>query len=47
MAAVDVELSQLWDRVVEHVSSGEPQHRAFLAMTKPLGLLQKEGGATA
>ena len=38
-----VELGQLWDRVVEHVSTGEPQHRAFLAMTKPLGLLQNEG----
>jgi chromosomal replication initiator protein len=32
---------------VEHVSAGEPQHRAFLAMTKPLGLLQNEGGATS
>jgi len=47
MAVVDVELSQLWGRVVEHVSAGEPQHRAFLAMTKPLGLLQNEGGATS
>ena len=47
MAVIDLELSQLWARVVEHVSVGEPQHRAFLAMTKPLGLLQKEGGATS
>ena len=47
MAVVDVELSELWARVVDHVSAGEPQHRAFLAMTKPLGLLQKEGGATS
>ena len=47
MTVVDLELSQLWGRVVEHVSVGEPQHRAFLAMTKPLGLLQKEGGATS
>ncbi len=47
MAVVDVELSELWGRVVDHVSAGEPQHRAFLAMTKPLGLLQKEGGATS
>jgi chromosomal replication initiator protein len=45
MAVVGVELTELWDRVVEHVSAGEPQHRAFLAMTKPLGLLQNEGGA--
>jgi len=47
MAVVGVELTELWERVVEHVSTGEPQHRAFLAMTKPLGLLQKEGGATS
>lgn len=47
MAVVGVELTELWDRVVEHVSIGEPQHRAFLAMTKPLGLLQNEGGATS
>ena len=47
MAVVGVELSQLWNRVVEHVSAGEPQHRAFLAMTKPLGLLQNEGGITS
>ena len=47
MAVVGAELTELWDRVVEHVSTGEPQHRAFLAMTKPLGLLQNEGGATS
>ena len=47
MAVVGVELTELWSRVVEHVSAGEPQHRAFLAMTKPLGLLQNEGGATS
>ena len=47
MAVVGVELTELWGRVVEHVSAGEPQHRAFLAMTKPLGLLQNEGGATS
>lgn len=47
MAVVGVELTELWGRVVEHVSAGEPQHRAFLAMTKPLGLLQKEGSATS
>ena len=47
MAIVGVELTELWERIVEHVSAGEPQHRAFLAMTKPLGLLQKEGSATS
>jgi len=47
MSVVGVELTELWDRIVEHVSAGEPQHRAFLAMTKPLGLLQNEGGATS
>jgi chromosomal replication initiator protein len=46
MAVAEVELTDLWDRVIEHVSLGEPQHRAFLTMTKPLGLIQSEGGIT-
>jgi chromosomal replication initiator protein len=46
MAVTEVELTALWDRVIEHVSLGEPQHRAFLMMTKPLGLIQSEGGIT-
>ena len=44
MAVVDVELSALWERVIEHVSLGEPQHRAFLMMTKALGLIQSDDG---
>lgn len=40
MAAVDIELGPLWDRVIEQVSSENPQHRAFLSMTKPIGLLK-------
>jgi chromosomal replication initiator protein len=46
MAVVDVELSALWERVIEHVSIGEPQHRAFLMMTKVLGLIQSEDGTS-
>jgi len=46
MAVVEIELADLWDRVIEHVSLGEPQHRAFLTMTKPLGLIQSDGGIT-
>jgi chromosomal replication initiator protein len=44
MAVVDVELGALWERVIEDVSLGEPQHRAFLMMTKALGLIQSEDG---
>jgi chromosomal replication initiator protein len=44
MAVVDVDLGALWERVIEHVSIGEPQHRAFLMMTKALGLVQSEDG---
>lgn len=44
MALNSLELTQLWDRVVLEISTGEPQHRAFLAMTKPLGLLPNEDG---
>jgi len=47
MALSGLELTQLWERVVDHVSAGEPQHRAFLAMTKPLGLLPNEDGPTS
>jgi chromosomal replication initiator protein len=46
MAVVDVELSALWERVIEHVSIGEPQHRAFLMMTKVLGLIQSDDGTS-
>ena len=42
----EVDLNTLWALVVEAMSSESPQHRAFLALTKPLGLLQGEGGAT-
>ena len=44
MVLSNLELAQLWDRVVLEISSGEPQHRAFLAMTRPLGLLPNEDG---
>lgn len=44
MALNSLELTQLWERVVLEISAGEPQHRAFLAMTKPLGLLPNEDG---
>ena len=44
MALNSLELTQLWERVVLEISTGEPQHRAFLAMTKPLGLLPNEDG---
>ena len=46
MAVVDLELSALWERVIEHVSIGEPQHRAFLMMTKVLGLIQSDEGTS-
>ena len=44
MALNSLELTQLWERVVLEISTGEPQHRAFLAMTKPLGWLPNEDG---
>jgi chromosomal replication initiator protein len=44
VALTSLELTQLWERVVLEISTGEPQHRAFLAMTKPLGLLPNEDG---
>ena len=39
MAVKEVELTALWDLVIEEVAIDAPQHRAFLQLTKPLGLL--------
>ena len=42
----EIDLPELWGTVIESMASESPQHRAFLALTKPLGLLQSDGGAT-
>ena len=42
----EVDLTILWGSVIEAMSSESPQHRAFLSLTKPLGLLQGDGEAT-
>ena len=43
---VDVDLGALWGTVIDSMAGESAQHRAFLALTKPLGLLQNDGGAT-
>lgn len=46
MALLEVDdLTTLWSAVIADVSVESPQHRAFLALTKPLGLIQNEGGS--
>lgn len=45
MTLIESDLAQLWERVIADVSIDTPQHRAFLSLTKPLGLL-KSNGAT-
>jgi len=40
---VDIELTALWGRVIDAVALDAPQHRAFLTLTKPLGLLPGNG----
>ena len=46
MALLEVdELIVLWVAVITEVSIESPQHRAFLSLTKPLGIIQNEGGA--
>lgn len=40
---VDLELTALWGRVIDAVALDAPQHRAFLTLTKPLGLLPGNG----
>ena len=39
------DLSELWRSVIDMVAQESPQHRAFLSLTKPLGLLQSDGGS--
>ena len=46
MALLEVDdLTALWGAVIADVSIESPQHRAFLSLTKPLGLIQGEGGS--
>ena len=46
MALLEVEdLGGLWSSLIEEVAVESPQHRAFLSLTKPLGLIQNEGGS--
>ncbi|MFM1968391.1 MAG: hypothetical protein RL590_1248, partial [Actinomycetota bacterium] len=42
---IEEDLSALWSGVVNSVSHDSPQNRAFLTLTKPLGLLKGEGGS--
>ena len=46
MAVKEIELTTLWDRVIEEVAVDAPQHRAFLQLTKPLGLLHNNDQIT-
>jgi chromosomal replication initiator protein len=46
MAVKEIELTTLWDRVIEEVAVDAPQHRAFLQLTKPLGLLHNNDQTT-
>ena len=46
MALLEIDdLTTLWGAVIADVSVESPQHRAFLALTKPLGLIQNESGS--
>ena len=39
------DLSALWGSVIDQVAVESPQHRAFLSLTKPVGLIANEGGS--
>jgi len=46
MALLEVDdLTSLWASVIDEVAVESPQHRAFLSLTKPLGLIQNESGS--
>ena len=42
----EIELGALWGRVIDEVASDAPQHRAFLSLSKPLGLLHNSDQTT-
>ncbi len=42
----DVDLTALWASVIDALGLITPHNRAFLQLTKPLGLLQSESGTT-
>jgi chromosomal replication initiator protein len=43
MTLMETDLVELWSKVISDVEIDTPQHRAFLSLTKPLGLLQGNG----
>lgn len=43
VATATQELEELWGEVVRTISEDSPKNRAFLTLTKPLGLLKGEG----
>ncbi|MFM8384212.1 MAG: DnaA N-terminal domain-containing protein, partial [Actinomycetota bacterium] len=46
MATAETDLLEdLWSGVIDSISQDSPQNRAFLTLTKPLGLLKSEGGS--
>ena len=45
MATATQELEELWGEVVRSISEDSPKNRAFLTLTKPLGLLKGDGGS--
>ena len=43
MTLIENDLAELWSRVITDATIDTPQHRAFLSLTKPLGLLKGNG----
>lgn len=46
MDVEEIELHSLWAKVIAGVANNAPQHRAFLQLSKPLGLLQNSDQTT-
>jgi len=42
---IGADLLELWKGIVDSVAKESPQNRAFLTLTKPLGLLKSDGGS--
>ena len=45
-ALLEVELTELWQSAISLIATDSPQHRAFLQLTQPMGLVDSNGSTT-
>ena len=45
-ALLEVQLPELWQSAISLIATDSPQHRAFLQLTQPMGLIDSNGSTT-